>query len=91
MFMADYYIDQIQNSKKSLVKMTVTNESISGIMNQFIDHQTEYTKKFVSSVNKVASDMTTELMKNSQDLIKFDYVKFVENINKSFQPTSKKG
>lgn len=84
MITADYYIDQVQNSKKLMIKMLVTNEVAAKTMNEFIDHQTEYTKNFVSSANKMVSELTTEFIKNSQEVAKFDYSKFADTISKSF-------
>lgn len=84
MITADYYIDQIQTSKKAMIKFLVVNETLARSMNDFVDHQTEYTKNFVSSANKLVSDMTTEVMKSSQEAMKFDYVKFMENLGQTF-------
>jgi hypothetical protein len=91
MIISDYYIDQIQNSKKSMVKMLVTNETMSSSMNKFIDSQTEYTKQFVSGFNQLTSEMTSEIMKSSRELSKFDLSKFLDSINSCFSiKTSKK-
>ena len=90
MFTADYLIDQFQNGKKVLVKMMVTNEAIAKTMNTFIDNQTDYTKKVVSETNKMFSDITTETMKNTHSMMKFDMFKFGEEFVKNFQTASSK-
>lgn len=90
MITADYYIDQIQTSKKAMIKFMVVNETLARSMNDFVDHQTEYTKNFVSAANKVASELTTEIIKSGQEAMKFDYVKFMESLGSSLSAQKSK-
>ena len=89
MFTADTMIDTIQNGKKQFVKTFVTNEHIAESMNQFIDTQSEYTKKALKATTDAANSIMTETVKVVRDAAKFDYVKFGEGIMKAYQATGK--
>lgn len=90
MFTADYLIDQFQNGKKFFVKMMISNESMAKTMNNFIDNQTDYTKKVVSETSKMFSELTAENLKTMQSMMKFDMFKFSEELAKNFQTASSK-
>jgi hypothetical protein len=90
MFTADYYIDQVQDSKKALVKMMITNEVVANAMNDYIDNQTEYTKKYMAETNKMLTNVTSETVKSAQSMFKFDPIRFTEELSKSFYNTKKK-
>ena len=89
MFTADTMIDTIQNGKKQFVKTFVTNEHIAESMNQFIDTQSEYTKKALKATTDAANSIMTETVKVARDAAKFDYVKFGEGLMKAYQATGK--
>jgi hypothetical protein len=91
MFTADAMIDTIQNGKKQLVKTFVTNESIAESMNQFIDTQSDYTKKALKASTDASTSIMHESIKLAQAACKFDYIKFGEGIMKAYQTTQQKG
>lgn len=81
----DFVIDQIQGAKKAAVKMYVTDKEMSDVMNNFIDAQTEYTKKAASETMTLYSELTAVTIKTLQNASKFDYFKFGEGIMKAYQ------
>lgn len=85
MITTDFFIDQVQGMKKALVKVYVTHSDMADLMNNFIDTQTEYTKKASHETGKFFSEMTTASIKLLQDSTKFDYFKFGEGIMKAYQ------
>lgn len=84
MFTIDSSIDAVQTGKKQFVKTFVTDEKIAGTLNQFIDSQTEYTKKAAKATMDAGTTLVQETLKHAQDAFKFDYVKFGESIMKSY-------
>ena len=90
MFTADAIIDTVQGGKKQFVKTFVQNETAATAMNSFIDAQAEYTKKAAKVGMDTFTTLSTELVKASQDAMKFDYTKFGEGIMKAYTATSKK-
>ena len=47
--MTFFMIDMVQSTKKSLVDSLVPNQDIKKLLNEYVDTQTDYTKKAVSS------------------------------------------
>jgi hypothetical protein len=91
MFTADALIDTVQTGKKTFVNTFVTNESVKDAMIKFIDAQADYTKKASKVGLDTATTLTSEAMKQVQEVVKFDYVKAGQEFFKAFQPaTSKK-
>lgn len=90
MFTADAFIDTVQTTKKTLVKTFVQNEAAATAMNSFIDAQADYTKKATAVGMDTFTTLTTEMVKVSQDAMKFDYTKFGEGIMKAYTATGKK-
>jgi hypothetical protein len=90
MFTADAIIDTVQTGKKTFVKTFVQNETAAKAMNEFIDAQAEYTKKATKAGLDTFTTLTTELVKASQDAMKFDYTKFGEGIMKAYTATTSK-
>ena len=91
MFTTDAIIDTVQTGKKTFVNTFVTNESVKDAMIKFIDAQADYTKKASKVGIDTASTLTSEAMKQVQEVVKFDYVKAGQEFFKAFQPaTSKK-
>ena len=45
MFTPDNVIDTIQTTKKQYITTYVTNKVVADALNQFVDTQTEYTKR----------------------------------------------
>lgn len=90
MFTADAIIDTVQTGKKTFVNTFVQNEAVKDSMVKFIDAQAEYTKK----ASKVGMDTFTtvaqEMVKTSQEAMKFDYSKFGEGIMKAYQNNTAK-
>ena len=91
MFTADAIIDTVQTGKKTIVNTFVTNESAKDAMIKFIDAQADYTKRASKVGLDTATTLTSEAMKQVQEVVKFDYVKAGQEFFKAFQPaTSKK-
>jgi hypothetical protein len=91
MFTADAIIDTVQTGKKTFVNTFVTNESVKDAMIKFIDAQADYTKRASKVGLDTATTLTSEAMKQVQEVVKFDYVKAGQEFFKAFQPaTSKK-
>ena len=90
MFTADAMIDTVQNGKKQFVKTFVQNEKAAEAMNTFIDEQAAYTKKAFKTGLDTATTLTSEMVKATQEAMKFDYTKFGEGIMKAYQTTQPK-
>ena len=91
MFTADALIDTVQTGKKTWVNTFVTNETHKDAMIKFIDAQADYTKRASKVGMDTATTLTSEAMKQVQEVVKFDYVKVGQEFFKAFQPaTSKK-
>ena len=90
MFTADAIIDTVQTGKKTFVNTFVTNESVKDAMIKFIDAQADYTKKASKVGLDTATTLTSEAMKQVQEVFKFDYVKAGQEFFKAFQPATAK-
>lgn len=89
MFTYDATIDAVQTGKKQFVKTFVTDEKIADALNQFIDNQTEYTKKAVKATIDAGTTVVQETVKHAQEAAKFDYTKFGEGIMKAYTAQTK--
>jgi hypothetical protein len=89
MFTYDTTIDAVQTGKKQFVKTFVTDEKIADALNQFIDQQTEYTKKAAKAGLDAGTTLMQETMKHVQEAAKFDYTKFGEGIMKAYTAQTK--
>lgn len=89
MFTADATIDAVQTAKKTFVNTFVTNESIKGPMIEFIDAQSEYTKKAAKVTLDTAAKLANETFKVMQEASKIDYTKFYDNLNQAFGKAKK--
>ena len=90
MFTADAIIDTVQTGKKQFVKTFVTNEAVATAMNSFVDAQADYTKKAFKVGMDTFTTVSSELIKVSQEAMKFDYSKFGEGIMKAYTAQGKK-
>ena len=90
MFTADAIIDSVQTGKKTFVNTFVTNEAVKESMIKFIDAQADYTKKASKVGLDTATTLTSEAMKQVQEVVKFDYVKAGQEFFKAFQPATAK-
>lgn len=95
MFVIDTTIDAIQTGQKTIVKTFVQNESIAESMINFIDFQSDYTKKAAKATTDAVATFGEEVVKSTKDLSKFDYSKFDyskfgETFSKFFQHTTTK-
>lgn len=84
MFTSDALIDAVQTGKKTFVNTFVTNEAVKGAMINFVDAQTEYTKKAAKVGMDTATKLASEAVKSVQEASKFDYTKFGEGIMKAY-------
>lgn len=55
-------IDQVQSAKKEVVKTTVKHDALAQIANNFVDTQTEYTKKAAGAFIDAWTDLSRVLM-----------------------------
>lgn len=85
MFTLDATIDAVQTGKKAFVNTFVTNEAVKSALLNFVDAQSEYTKKAVKAGSDAATLVTQEMIKSSRELAQFDYNKFAETLQKAFQ------
>jgi len=90
MFTADAIIDTVQTGKKTFVNTFVTNEAVKESMIKFIDAQADYTKRASKVGLDTATTLTSEAMKQVQEVVKFDYVKAGQEFFKAFQPATAK-
>jgi len=90
MFTTDAIIDAVQTAKKTWVKTFITNEHIADSMNQFVDGQTEYTKKALKATTDAVTEIAAETTKMVKEAGKFDYAKFGEGIMKAYQAQTAK-
>ena len=90
MFTADAIIDTVQTGKKTFVNTFVTNETVKDTMIKFIDAQADYTKKAAKVGMDTFTTLSGEMVKASQDAMKFDYTKFGEGIMKAYTATASK-
>jgi hypothetical protein len=94
MFTLDATIDAVQTGKKKFVDTFVQNEKTKSAMIDFIDAQTEYTKKASKVGMDTFATLTSEAVKMVQDAAKIDYTKFGEGFGKAWttatQTASKK-
>ena len=88
MFTLDATIDAVQTGKKQLVKTFVQNEKVAEAMNTFIDAQASYTKQAAKVGTDTFATLTSEMVKTSQEAMKFDYTKFGEGIMKAYTATT---
>ena len=90
MFTTDAIIDTVQTGKKTFVNTFVTNEAVKESMIKFIDAQADYTKRASKVGLDTATTLTSEAMKQVQEVVKFDYVKAGQEFFKAFQPATAK-
>jgi len=89
MFTFDATIDAVQNGKKQFVNTFVQNETVKSAMINFVDAQSEYTKKAAKVGLDTATTLTSEAVKAAQNAMKFDYTKFGEGIMKAYSDLQK--
>jgi len=90
MFTADAIIDTVQTGKKTFVNTFVQNEIAKDAMTKFIDAQADYTKKAAKVGMDTFTTLSTEMVKASQNAMKFDYTKFGEGIMKAYTANTAK-
>ena len=78
MFTSEALIDAVQTSKKTFVNTVVTNEAVKTALVDFIEAQTDYTKKAAKVTQDTFSRLASETVKQYQEASKFDYNKFLD-------------
>ena len=73
----DFYIDTVQNAKKTWINTFVQQEEIKTALNDFVDGQTEYTKTAVKLGSDVTSRVVAESVNQFKNLAKIDWTKFM--------------
>ena len=76
MFTPDFYIDTVQNGKKTFVNTFVQHEATKEAMIKFIDAQAEYTKAAVKAGTEVGTKLVSESVKSLTDVTKMDLSQF---------------
>ena len=76
MFTPDFYIDTVQNGKKTFVNTFVQHEETKDAMIKFIDAQAEYTKAAVKAGTEVGTKLVSASVKSLTDVTKMDLSKF---------------
>jgi hypothetical protein len=95
MFTFDTVIDSVATAKKQFVNTVFAkNETIAKSLNEFVDAQTAYTKDAVKAGTNVATKVGQEMVKVTQEAMKYDYTKHVteavESWTKQFAPAKSK-
>jgi hypothetical protein len=85
MFTPDAIIDAVQTGKKTFVTTFVQNEAEKEAMVKFIDAQADYTKKAAKVGMDTFTSLTSEAMKQAQEVSKFDFNKAYANLSESFK------
>ena len=83
MFTLDATIDAVQGAKKQFVSTFVQNEAIAKALNEYVDAQSEYTKKAVKTAMDTTTVVTQEVVRNISEMAKVDYTKFNETVTKA--------
>ena len=89
MFTLDATIDTIQGAKKQFVSTFVQNEVVAKALNEFVDAQSEYTKKAMKTTMDAATRVTQEVVRGATEISKFDYAKFGEGVMKAYNEMNK--
>jgi hypothetical protein len=84
MFTLDATIDAVQGAKKQFVNTFVQNETVAKALNEFVDAQSDYTKKAAKTSMDAATVLTQEMVRGVTEAAKFDYTKFGEGIMKAY-------
>ena len=89
MFLIDSTIDTIQTGKKTFVNTFVLNKDVAAALNDFVDAQSEYTKKAAKVGTDTMTTLIGESVKAAQSVTKFDYVDMLDNMVAAFTPIKK--
>ena len=89
MFLIDSTIDTIQTGKKTFVNTFVQNKDVAAALNDFVDAQSEYTKKAVKAGTDTMATLVSEATKAAQAATKVDYTKIMDKMVETFTPSKK--
>ena len=89
MFLIDSTIDTIQTTKKTFVNTFVLNKDVAAALNDFVDAQSEYTKKAVKAGTDTMTTLIGEATKTAQSATKIDYVGMLDKMVDTFTPSKK--
>lgn len=73
---ANYFIDTLQGTKKTAVNSFVPDSKIREALNAWIDGQTQLAKASVTVASELATRVSEEAMRATEELTKFDMHKF---------------
>ncbi len=73
---ADYIIDAVQGTKKTVVSTFVPDSTIRESLTEWIDNQTKLAKTSVKLASEVATRVSEEAMRATEEFTKFDMHKF---------------
>jgi len=89
MFFIDSTIDAIQTGKKTFVNTFVLNKDVAAALNDFVDAQSDYTKKAAKAGTDTMTTLISESVKAAQSATKIDYVKIMDKMVEAFTPSKK--
>ena len=89
MFTIDSTIDAIQTGKKTFVNTFVLNKDIAAALNDFVDAQSDYTKKAAKASTDTMTTLISESVKVAQSAGKIDYVGMLDKMVEAFTPSKK--
>ena len=90
MFTLDTTIDTIQTVKKQAVStMFAKQEKIADALNSYVDAQTAYTKSAVKAGTDVSTKVYGEMVRMTQEALKYDWTKHFDGITEAFKVKSK--
>jgi hypothetical protein len=89
MFTLDSTIEAVQNSKKQVVSTFVQNEVLAKAFNDFIDAQTDYTRKALKTSTDTMTTVGQEFAKTVAETAKTDYTKMSETFTKVYTDLTK--
>ena len=89
MFLIDSTIDTIQTTKKTFVNTFVLNKDVAAALNDFVDAQSEYTKKSLKAGTDTMTTLIGEATKTAQSTTKIDYVGMLDKMVDAFTPSKK--
>ena len=75
MFYADFYIDSIQNAKKTMVTTLVQDKEVKDSMHKFIDSQTQFAKVACQTTTDLSTKLYNDSLETMKKVQNFDFGK----------------
>jgi hypothetical protein len=90
MFTTDAIIDSVQTARKNMINTFVNHEATKEALINYIDVESEYTKKAAKVGTDTFAKLSNETIKLVKESAKFDWVKATQDAVESFKTTSSK-